>query len=331
MVQKMNENIKLSIVIPTYNGSITIGEALDSIVSQIEEGVEVVISDNASTDNTPEIVKQYQTRSGNIIYYRNSENIGGDQNFDMGVQKSRGDYVWFIGDDDKIATGGIRKVLNVILNHQDLALMFVNCSIWNRDFTKRYKERFLSLNNDVLYDSADDYFQLIGVSAAFNPTIVVNRKLWIEIGNIPFDGTGWGVLCRLFYMLPGRSGYVISTPYSLFRDGSTRCHKDGAFYKMVISLVCLLNTLPDKGYSIATYRKLISPLLRNLPRTIFGAKANGLKLTYNLLGESISVFSKYTYFWLICFPMLFIPNDVYRLIRLIYKACIKRLLTMAGR
>jgi len=327
----MNENIKLSIVIPTYNGSITIGEALDSIVSQIEEGVEVVISDNASTDNTPEIVKQYQTKFNSIRYYINSENLGGDRNHDLCVRRSRGDYVWFIGDDDKIATGGIRKVLDVISCHQNLALVFVNCSFWNRDFTKCINEKFLSLDSDILYDNADDYFQLIGASASLTPTIIVNRKLWIEIGNIPFDGTGWGVLCRLFYMLPGRSAYVISTPYSIYRDASTRHHKDGAFYKMIISLTHLINTLPDKGYNIITYSKVISSILRSLPRTIFGAKVNGLKLTYNLINESISVFGKYTYFWLICFPMLFIPNDIYRLIRLIYKASLKRLLIMRRR
>ena len=315
----MDGEIKLSIVIPTYNGSATIGETLDSIVPQIEEGVEVVISDNASTDNTPEIVKQYETRSDNIRYYRNSGNIGGDRNFDMGVRRSRGDYVWFICDDDKILAGGIRKVLDVILNHQNLALMFVNCSVWNRDFTKCYEERSLPRDNDILYDNADDYFQLIGAWAGIYPTMVVNRRLWIETGNTPFDDTGWGVFCRLFYMLPGRSAYVISTPYALFRDGSSRHHKDGAFYEMLICLVRLINTLPDKGYSITTHRKLLSNILRHLPRTIAGEKVQGLELTHSLVNDSISVFGKYISFWLFGFPMLFVPNNVYCLVLRVYR------------
>jgi glycosyltransferase involved in cell wall biosynthesis len=316
----MNEKkLVLSIVIPTYNGATTISETLDSIIPQVEKGVEIVVSDNASTDNTPGIVEQYQAKCHNIRYYRNSKNMGVDRNCDLGVQRSSGDYIWFLGDDDKILYGGIRKVLDVISSHQDLALMFVNCSMWNRNFTECYKERFLSLDNDVIYNNADDYFQLIGTSAALTPTTIVNRKLWIETNTTPFDGTGWNVLCKLFYMLPGRSAYIISTPYSLFRDGSIRCHIDGGFYKMVIPLACLINNLPSKGYNITTYRKLISPLLRKLPHTIAVEKIYGLKLTKRLINDSITIFGKYNSFWLVSFPMLFIPKSVYRLILRIYK------------
>jgi len=54
---------KLTIAIPTYNGARYIREALDSIISQlddIDEEVEIVISDNASTDQTPEIIENYR-------------------------------------------------------------------------------------------------------------------------------------------------------------------------------------------------------------------------------------------------------------------------------
>jgi glycosyltransferase involved in cell wall biosynthesis len=64
-----SDNIKnmllLSIAIPTFNGSKYIREALDSIVSQsdaLDEDLEVVISDNASTDDTPEIIMEFQSK-----------------------------------------------------------------------------------------------------------------------------------------------------------------------------------------------------------------------------------------------------------------------------
>jgi glycosyltransferase involved in cell wall biosynthesis len=64
-VSDKNKNIKLSIAIPTYNGAKYIREALDSIIAQlddIDEEPEIVISDNASTDETLEVIREYQKK-----------------------------------------------------------------------------------------------------------------------------------------------------------------------------------------------------------------------------------------------------------------------------
>jgi glycosyltransferase involved in cell wall biosynthesis len=86
--------IKLSIAIPTYNGAETIRETLDSIVSQLEDGVEIVVSDNASTDDTAEIVREYQASYPVIRYFCNDENLGADRNFDLAVRRAQGEYAW---------------------------------------------------------------------------------------------------------------------------------------------------------------------------------------------------------------------------------------------
>ena len=73
-------NPLLSICIPTYNSSEYLAETLDSIVSQfIDEDifsqVEIIISDNASPDDTTEIVESYQKNYKNILYFRNEANL----------------------------------------------------------------------------------------------------------------------------------------------------------------------------------------------------------------------------------------------------------------
>jgi len=68
--------IKLSIAIPTYNGETTIRVTLDSIVPQLEDCVEIVISDNASSDETAEIVREYRAKYPVIRYSRNDEALG---------------------------------------------------------------------------------------------------------------------------------------------------------------------------------------------------------------------------------------------------------------
>lgn len=70
-----NEKL-LTIAIPTYNGANTISNMLEILLPQCDERVEILISDNASTDNTKLIIDKYIEKYENIIYVRNAKNIG---------------------------------------------------------------------------------------------------------------------------------------------------------------------------------------------------------------------------------------------------------------
>lgn len=88
----MKEKPLLSICIPTYNRSKYLKNSLDSIVKQNEflnGAVEIVISDNASTDDTKEIVESYQKVYKNIYYSRNEENVK-DKNYPIVLSKAHG-------------------------------------------------------------------------------------------------------------------------------------------------------------------------------------------------------------------------------------------------
>ena len=73
----MQNKIQLSFCITTRNRADFIGEALDSIISQAGDNVEIVVVDGASTDNTTEVVGQYQKKFNNIVYRRLEKNGGG--------------------------------------------------------------------------------------------------------------------------------------------------------------------------------------------------------------------------------------------------------------
>ena len=82
----------LSICIPTYNRAEYLAKSLDSLIVQPEfSQIEVVISDNASTDNTEEVCKHYREKYPNIVYYRNQENIL-DRNFPTVLMRGTGAY-----------------------------------------------------------------------------------------------------------------------------------------------------------------------------------------------------------------------------------------------
>lgn len=84
---------------PTFNSSRFLRQALDSLLEQTYPNIELIVSDNASTDETPEILKEYSAKS-TIRLLLNSENIGAGGNFNRLVQAARGDYIAIYHADD---------------------------------------------------------------------------------------------------------------------------------------------------------------------------------------------------------------------------------------
>ncbi|MEB3830726.1 glycosyltransferase [Phormidium sp. CCY1219] len=97
----MQENQPLvSIGMPVYNGDRYLRQALDSLLAQDYACFELIISDNASTDNTPEICQEYAGKDSRIQYYRNSDNIGSTNNFNKVFELSNGKYFMWAAHDD---------------------------------------------------------------------------------------------------------------------------------------------------------------------------------------------------------------------------------------
>lgn len=108
----------LSICIPTYNRGPYLPDLLNGIVAQITDlppdlaalGVEVVISDNASHDDTPDRIEAFRTAL-TLTYVRQPENIGPDRNFLAVVSSAGGNFCWLMGSDDVIEDGGLERVM----------------------------------------------------------------------------------------------------------------------------------------------------------------------------------------------------------------------------
>jgi glycosyltransferase involved in cell wall biosynthesis len=91
---------RLSIGLPVYNGDNFLEQALDSILAQTFVDFELIISDNASTDQTETICRAYAARDPRIRYIRNPENLGASANFNQVFTLSVGKYFKWIAHDD---------------------------------------------------------------------------------------------------------------------------------------------------------------------------------------------------------------------------------------
>ena len=86
---------KISIGIPVYNGEKFIRKCIESILQQTNRNFELIISDNASTDSSPEICKEFLNKDNRITFVRQNKNMGRLWNFHFLVTKAVGEYfVW---------------------------------------------------------------------------------------------------------------------------------------------------------------------------------------------------------------------------------------------
>ena len=99
--EKPTPSPTVSIGMPVYNGEKYIREALDSLLAQIFTNFELIISDNASTDNTEAICREYAARDPRIRHVRQSESRGATANFQPVLDKARGAYFMWAAADNR--------------------------------------------------------------------------------------------------------------------------------------------------------------------------------------------------------------------------------------
>ena len=114
----------VSIGMPVRNGERFIGQALDSIVAQTFDDFELLISDNASTDKTPEICRDYATKDSRIRYVRNATDIGASHNYNHLFALSTGRYFRWAPSDDLFAPTSIERCVAVLEGHKDVVLCY---------------------------------------------------------------------------------------------------------------------------------------------------------------------------------------------------------------
>jgi len=121
----------LSICIPTYNRARWIRRSLAAWMPQVRaaEGlVELVVSDNCSTDETPEVIRE-ALQHGEFRYNRNSSNIEGGPNMQkLASELARGEFVWLMGDDDIPYHDVVERILNILRTHPEIDYVYANYS-----------------------------------------------------------------------------------------------------------------------------------------------------------------------------------------------------------
>lgn len=120
---------KVSVIIPTYNRAKFISSAVESIINQKYNNLEIIIVDDSSTDNTRSVVASLKEKYSNIVYCHNERSKGPSGARNTGILKSTGDYLSFLDSDDTWLDRNLANGLKVLNKYPEIDVLFGNSSV----------------------------------------------------------------------------------------------------------------------------------------------------------------------------------------------------------
>jgi len=299
----------LSISIPTYNRAGYLDLCLSQICKQLhgnESDVELLVSNNNSTDDTESIVQKYILQGFAINYVKNDENIGSEKNVVQCYKRATGKYVLIFCDDDVFLDDSIMKILNV-LKGGEYGVVYLNSYMYTNNYeTERPATKTTKIS--ILDDKAE-FVHKVSFWVTFASGNIVNKSFVDKDFRVEdFDGTnmphvGW-ILSALFnakqnvymeeYMLAYKGGNTGG--YGVCDNFCTQINRIFDHYK---------NKGIDKKYFNFINRKLLQQffppiflMLRNDRGTFL--QEDYFDILYKVHSHSIS-------FWIFTVPMIKLP------------------------
>ncbi|MBL6965300.1 MAG: glycosyltransferase family 2 protein [Anaerolineales bacterium] len=168
---------RLTIGIPVFNGAQFITEALDSILAQTFDNFAVVISDNASTDETESICKAYAERDHRIRYFREAINRGAAWNYNRVFELAKTPYFKWAAHDDICAPTFFERCIETLDQNPQAALVYPRTTIIDKDsqFVRHYLDE-LDFFDYSLCKRYRSYMRLYRKPRSCNPVFGLMRR-----------------------------------------------------------------------------------------------------------------------------------------------------------
>ena len=167
----------LTIAIPTFNRGTYLDVALNQIYGELlsleHTYIEIIVSNNSSTDDTRLIVSQHERIGLKLRYIENDRNIGSDKNIAQCFNEAKGDYVLILGDDDLIVDGALKLLINQ-LKEKRFGVVCLRSYGFNNDFKK---ELPFSKLHDEIYTNAGKFLTKISPLMTLISGCVIQKNL----------------------------------------------------------------------------------------------------------------------------------------------------------
>lgn len=181
---------EVSVIIPTYNSAHYVVEAVESVLAQTYQDVEILVIDDGSKDETAQVMKRYKKQ----VRYIQQENSGVAVARNRGVQASRGDYIAFLDADDTWSREKLERQMDALVRHPHYRVCYSALTIADADL------RLLSISRSQKSESTLEALLTRGNVVATPSSVICERALFDLVGG--FDPTlsqcaDWDMWVRL--------------------------------------------------------------------------------------------------------------------------------------
>jgi len=191
----MNKNPTVSVIIPTYNRAHLIGRAIQSVLNQTYQDFELIVVDDGSTDNTEDVIRQFQEKDKRIRYIKHDKNKGGSAARNTGIKNSKGKYIAFQDSDDEWFPNKLEKQMK-IFKKESPNLGIVYTGFYRiKDSEKKYIP-----SHEIVKKEGRIYEELLKGNFITTQSILVRKECFKKVGifdeNLP-RLQDWELVMRL--------------------------------------------------------------------------------------------------------------------------------------
>jgi len=280
----------VTIGIPTYNRSNLIQQTLQSALDQDYPNLEIIISDNASTDNTAEICKSFCKLYSNFTYFRQISNRGGAENFNILLEMAKGSYFMWLGDDDWIDKNYITECMKVLTMDPDAVIVAGQVKYYGINDRYLYTGIIMNFQADCKKQRVREYFLKVKHNGIFYGVMpkeliaryCVNNYLLggdlLIVASLLFSGKGYTLeTCSLHRRRGGMSSDIRKMAKTISLSGldyhlprvavaknlfqhilSDPAFKElSLFSKYLLAVQCILNAFTRKAFSVLFKKRFI--------------------------------------------------------------------------
>jgi len=318
----------LTIAIPTYNRSDKLNKHLvniNTILFNYERSnfIELLISDNCSTDETYEICKKHDAIDKNytFTYLKNESNVGSERNFIEAILKSSGKYVWLMGDDDTICDNSIEYIVNILENNYEVGFFFIN---YYKDVGKT--SAMIQVGTDTYCINFDDFvsstISAFGmISAGVYKREILNRESMYSYVDTFLPHVFW-----IIDIVKKYDSFIIREPLFIFNHPGVvetrrlsrenkRGEKEASMDNWLmahLSLLDLIKYIDSLSTSFKTRIKLYRYKNNENFNQIIHYKTTINKYDFSTIKHTFFIMLQHFYFspafWVLHIPVLFLPG-----------------------
>lgn len=187
----------VSVGLPVYNGGDGLERALDSLLAQTLGDLQIVISDNASTDETQRIGEAYAAKDPRIVYVRKTANLGPRPNFESVLSLATGRFFMWLGHDDWLDPRYLERCVAVLTQRPDVSLA-CGAALYYRDRAMVRRGKRISLTSDDPRLRVLSYLSRVSDNGTFYGVMRREQLLGVPVRDVA--GADWLIIASVAYL-----------------------------------------------------------------------------------------------------------------------------------